>query len=181
MVEEVIRGGERFPAANKQSGVLEDIMKLTEATKVVETVESLKLKTACERYLEHLKTIGQQPSTMRTARRTLDLLIDEMGEQKEVGKILAVHVAKFFKSEAATMQPGKDGPKPKAEASIIQCHRIVRMALGWWKEAGWMEKLPLPASESRFAERMEKSGVGHRVCVHVVRSGPTGEIQNEAR
>ncbi len=71
------------------------------------------LKEACEQYLEHLKAVGKKPSTLGTARRTLDLLISEMGEDKEVKKILPLHVDKFFKSEAATMQPGKDGLNPR--------------------------------------------------------------------
>ena len=116
------------------------------------TITTVTLKDACGRYLEHLKAIGKKPSTLGTARRTMDLLIADMGEDKEVGKILPLHVDKFFKSEAATMQPGKDGPKPRAEASVLQIRRIVRAALVWWKEEGYSERLPIPASEKHFIE-----------------------------
>ena len=139
------------------------------STKTTQPEETMNLKTACALYLAHLKAIGQRPSTIHAARRTLDLLIADMGEAKKINAILPVHVSKFFKSEAATMQPGKDGPKPRAENSILQIKRIVRMGLGWWREQGWVDTLPLPASESRFAERMRQSGVGHRVCAHMVR------------
>ncbi len=110
------------------------------------------LKQACTEYLEHLKAIGKKPSTLGTARRTLDLMISAMGEDKEVGNILPVHVSTFFKSEAATMQPGKDGLKPRAQASILQIRRIVRAALVWWHEQGHCTTLALPKSERRFLE-----------------------------
>ena len=116
------------------------------------TITTVTLKDACGRYLEHLKSIGKKPSTLGTAKRTLDLLIAEMGETKEVGKILPLHVDKFFKSEASTMQTGKDGPKPRADASQLQIKRIVRSALVWWKNENYSERLPLPATEKRYLE-----------------------------
>jgi len=111
------------------------------------------LKDACEAYIAHMKTKGQSPSTLGTIQRTLALLIEEMGEDKEVGKILPVHVDRFFKSENATQQPGKDGMKPRAQASILQIRRITRMALVWWKEAGYTERLALPGDEKKFLEK----------------------------
>ena len=111
------------------------------------------LKNACEAYIDHMKTKGQSPSTLGTIQRTLALLIEEMGEDKEVGKILPVHVDRFFKSENATQQPGKDGMKPRAQASILQIRRITRMALVWWKEAGYTERLALPGDEKKFIEK----------------------------
>ncbi len=110
------------------------------------------LNEACEQYLEHLKDIGKKPSTIGTAKRTLDLLVTEMGEAKEVGKILPVHVDKFFKSEAATTLNGK----PRADASKLQIKRITRQALVWWKEQGWSDRLPLPGDEKRFVETKVK-------------------------
>ena len=111
------------------------------------------LKDAATKYIEHLEAIGKKPSTLGTTRRTLDLLATHMGEDKVVEKILTVHVAGFFKSEAATMQPGKDGPRPRAEASILQIRRIVRSALVWWHEQGFFSgDVPLPNSEKRYLE-----------------------------
>ena len=62
-------------------------MKQTKTEKALVTVESMDLQTACARYLEHLKALGQRPSTIRTARRTLDLLIGEMGEEKDISHV----------------------------------------------------------------------------------------------
>lgn len=112
---------------------------------------TMNLKEASGAYLEHLKAIGKKASTIGTAKRTLDLLVSEMGEAKEVGKILPVHVDRFFKSEAATMLNGK----PRADASKLQIKRIIRQALVWWKEQEWSERLPLPGDERRFVEPKE--------------------------
>ena len=109
---------------------------------------SITLKEAIAQYIQHLTETGQKPSTVGTARRTLDLLIADMGEGKEVGKILTLHVAGFFKSEAATTLKGK----PRAEASVLQIRRVVRAALVWWHEQGWLDALPLPKSEQHFVE-----------------------------
>ncbi len=113
---------------------------------------SINLRTAVEQYVQHQTEAGQKPSTIGTIKRSLDLLVDELGEDKEVGKILAVHIAGFFKSEAATMQAGKDGAKPRANASVLQIRRIVRAALVWWQAQGYLKTVPLPASEKAILE-----------------------------
>jgi len=57
------------------------------------------------------------------------------------------------------MQPGKDGMKPRAQASVLQIRRITRMALVWWKEAGYTERLAIPGDEKKFVEKAEKRAV----------------------
>jgi len=109
---------------------------------------SINLKDAATQYIEHLEAVGKKPSTVGTARRTMDLFVGHLGEGKEVGKILPVHIAGFFKSEAATMLKGK----PRAKASILQIRRIVRGALVFWHEQGHLESVPLPKEEKKFLE-----------------------------
>ena len=109
---------------------------------------SINLKDGAAQYIEHLETIGKKPSTVGTARRTTDLFVGHLGEGKEVAKILPVHVAGFFKSEAATTLNGK----PRAKASILQIRRIVRGALVFWHEQGLLDNVPLPKTEKKFLE-----------------------------
>jgi len=109
---------------------------------------SINLKDGAAQYIEHLEAIGKKPSTVGTARRTMDLFVGHLGEAKEVAKILPVHVAGFFKSEAATTLKGK----PRAKASILQIRRIVRGALVFWHEQGLLESVPLPKTEKKFLE-----------------------------
>jgi hypothetical protein len=112
---------------------------------------SISLKAAAAAYVVHLGAKGSKPSTIGTVKRTLDLLIEAMGEDKEVGKILPVHVDGFYKSEAATMLKGK----PRATASILQIRRIVRAALVWWHEQGYSDRLALPAEQRAIQEKHE--------------------------
>ena len=111
--------------------------------------KTITLKAASAAYVVHLGAVGKKPSTLGTVKRTLDLLTEAMGEDKEVGKILPVHVAAFYKSESATILKGK----PRAEASVLQIRRIVRAALVWWHEQGYSDRLPLPASEKAIQEK----------------------------
>ena len=108
----------------------------------------LELRIAIEEYLEHLKALGKKASTVGTAKRTMDLFEEHLGPKKVVAKIMPVHVAGFFKSEAATMLKGK----PRAKASILQIRRIVRSALVWWHEQGHLESVPLPKEDKKFLE-----------------------------
>lgn len=108
------------------------------------------LEIAIADYLDHLDQTGKSPSTIGTARRTLTLFQRHLGPDKRVAKILPVHVAGFYNSEAATTQPGKDGPKPRAKQSILQIRRIVRDALVWWNAQGSIATVPLPKDERKF-------------------------------
>ena len=109
---------------------------------------SINLKDGAAQYIEHLEAVGKKPSTVGTARRTMDLFVGHLGEGKEVAKILPVHVAGFFKSEAATTL----NEKPRAKASILQIRRIVRGALVFWHEQGLLDNVPLPKTEKKFLE-----------------------------
>jgi len=115
---------------------------------------SINLKNGAAQYIEHLEAIGKKPSTVGTARRTMDLFVGHLGEGKEVAKILPVHVAGFFKSETATMLKGK----PRAKASILQIRRIVRNALVYWHEQGYLASVPVPKEDKRFV----KDGNGNK-------------------
>jgi len=111
-------------------------------------VQEVELHIGVEEYIDHLVAIGKKPSTVGTTKRTLQLFEENLGAKKVIAKILPVHVAGFFKSEAATTLNGK----PRAKASILQIQRIVRGALVLWHEQGYLESVPLPKSEQRFLE-----------------------------
>ena len=101
------------------------------------------LGTAIVKYLEFMDEEGKSISTCGTAERTLKLLSDHLGEEKQMEKVLAVHVAGFFKSDAANQVNGK----PRASASILQIRRIVRQFLVWSNSVGYLAKIPLPKDE----------------------------------
>ena len=108
------------------------------------------LEIAIEDYLDHLEEAGKSSSTIGTAKRTMALLQQHLGDSKVISKILPVHVAGFYNSGAATTQEGKDGPKPRAKQSILQIRRIVRDALVYWHTQGHLENVPLTKDEKKF-------------------------------
>ena len=110
--------------------------------------KEVELHIGIEEYIEHLTAIGKKPSTVGTAKRTMALFGEHLGAKKVVAKIMPVHVAGFFKSDAATTLRDK----PRAKASILQIRRIVRGALMFWHEQGHLETVPLPKDEKKFLE-----------------------------
>jgi hypothetical protein len=110
--------------------------------------KELELSIGIEEYIKHLTAIGKKASTVGTAKRTMALFGEHLGAKKVVSKIMPVHVAGFFNSEAATTLKGK----PRAKASILQIRRIVRGALVYWHEQGHLESVPLPKEEKKFLE-----------------------------
>ena len=111
--------------------------------------QELELRIGIEEFIEHLEAIGKKASTIGTTKRTLKLFEEHLGADKVIAKIMPVHVSGFFKSEAATTLRGK----PRAKASIRQIRRIVRSALVWWHEQGYVASVPLPKEERRFIEQ----------------------------
>jgi len=111
--------------------------------------QELELRIGIEEFIEHLEAIGKKPSTIGTTKRTLKLFEEHLGADKVIAKIMPVHVSGFFKSEAATTLKGK----PRAKASILQIRRIVRSALVWWHEQGYVASVPLPKDEKKFLEQ----------------------------
>ena len=105
------------------------------------------LKEATNEFIDHLEATGKKASTISTSRRALDLLIASLGEDKVMAKILPVHISKFFNGDSVLQQPGKNGPKPRADASVKQIRRITRQFLFWSVEHKYIDKAPLPKDE----------------------------------
>jgi len=61
----------------------------------------MNLSIGIEKYIEHLAALGKKPSTIGTAKRTMALLQQHLGDSKVISKILTVHVANFYSSDAA--------------------------------------------------------------------------------
>jgi len=116
--------------------------------------KTVTIKEAAERYIEHLKELGKNERTIETYARHLDLAIQHFGEAKEIAKILPVHVAAFFKSDAVNKlirEPKKEG-EPRRERfrshhTVSQTKRVLRMMLVFCKEKGFVGKVAIPKSE----------------------------------
>jgi len=116
----------------------------------------LELSIGIEEYIEHLAAIGKKASTVGTAKRTMSLFGEHLGAKKVIANLMPVHVAGFFKSDTATTLRDK----PRAKASILQIRRIVRGALVFWHEQGYLDNVPLPKAEKEKFLKPKTNGKG---------------------
>ena len=112
------------------------------------------LKESCEAFIQHLRDSGVAENSIASYRWNCRLLVAFLGEDKEIGKILPVHIANFFRSEPVTMKTTKSGEKiARTAGSISQIRRVVRWAVAWWHEQGWISTIPLPAEDKKLLEK----------------------------
>lgn len=107
------------------------------------------LKTAIETYLAEINSSDKAKSTKYTFGNCLGIMQAHFGEEKEVGKILPVHMAGYFKSEGVM----GTAEKPKAKPTSDQIKRISRQFLVWAQGQGYIERLPLPKEEMEIEKR----------------------------
>ncbi len=114
------------------------------------------LKYAVDMYCNNLSEQGQKPTTVNTAKRILSLLSSTLGNDLPIHEIRTVEISEFFSSDHVRMKSAKRGKLvPRASNSIEQIRRIIRMALVWWWENGWISELPLPPEDLRFILNLE--------------------------
>ena len=107
------------------------------------------LKTAIETYLAEINSSDKAKSTKYTFGNCLGIMQTHFGGDKEVGKILPVHMAGYFKSEGVM----GTAEKPKAKPTSDQIKRISRQFLVWAVEQKYIDKLPLPKEEMEIEKR----------------------------
>jgi len=116
-------------------------------------MEQKNLKEACDAYIAHLRESGVAKNSIASYAWNLRLLVSFMGEDKELTKIMPVHIANFYRSDAVTSKTDADGEKIERTAgSISQIKRVTRWALSWFHEQGWLDKVPLPSDEKKILE-----------------------------
>lgn len=107
----------------------------------------MKLTEAIEQYTKQLEAEGKKPSTVKTTGRILKRLIETWGEQKELEKVLPVHVAGFFNGDATTGRGSEANASQSAVQTVLQIRRTVRHFLLWCQAQGWIKDVPLPKDE----------------------------------
>ena len=99
------------------------------------------LKDAGEKWLEHLEAAGKQERTVATYRRQFAVVTGFFGEDKALTAIRVTDVGRFFKSDALLKMPTG---KARAERTVAQIVRVLRMFLTWACEQGLIEAVPFP-------------------------------------
>jgi len=108
--------------------------------------KTITLKTAVEKYMEHLEAEGKTERTRYTYLMDLKLALEHFGEDKKLAKLIPAQVAGFFKSDLVTTVP-KSG-RAKSEITITKTKRVFRQMLVFCRDQQWIETLPLTKDEA---------------------------------
>jgi len=99
------------------------------------------LKQAAPQYLEALKAAGKNDRTVETYKRQFEVIMGFFGEDKAVTGIRAADVGRFLKSDALAKMPNG---KERAEPTVQQIVRVLRMFLEWAQGKGLVEAVAFP-------------------------------------
>ena len=103
----------------------------------------LTLKDAAPQYLEHLRAAGKKEQTLKTYAKGLETAVGFFGEGKTLKAIRPADVGRFLKSDALLKKPNG---KERAQPTVDQVARVLRMLLAWAVEQGHVESVAFPKS-----------------------------------
>lgn len=92
-------------------------------------------------YVRAIEDQGHSPSTCRGYKGELHMAEEAIGENTPVASITVEQVARFYKSDPVVKT--RDG-LPKAQLGVDKTRRVLRLALVWAVQQGWIETAPLP-------------------------------------
>jgi hypothetical protein len=105
------------------------------------------LADLCEAYVAHLEEAGKSPGTVFSYTAELKLACSELGRDTQITALTPEQVQVYYDCDRVTkLRSGA----PKANASVAKTRRVLRLALCHALEQGWIEKVPLPASDAAF-------------------------------
>lgn len=97
------------------------------------------------RYLEHMKAQDKSPGTLFSYGMELRLACKELHEDAPIALLTIEDVRRFFTCDRVTRL--KSG-KSKAQPSIDKSRRVLRLALVYAVEQGWLASAPIPEMEA---------------------------------
>ena len=99
------------------------------------------LTDVAEGYLAQMEKAGKSEGTISSYKMELRVALDELGAETPAASLTQKRVAEFFDCTRVTkLRSGK----PKAKPSIDKTRRVLRLALVWAEEQGFIEKAPIP-------------------------------------
>ena len=101
----------------------------------------LTLKDAAPRFIEHLRAAGRKEQTLRTYAKALEVAAGFFGDGKSLKAIRPADVGRFLKSDALLKKPNG---KTRAQPTVDQIARVLRMLLEWAQAEGHVEKVAFP-------------------------------------
>ena len=105
-------------------------------------------------YLAALEDKGTSLMTRASYQNDLKLALKALGEKTRVAALTALKVENFFESDVVTKT--KTG-KAKAQPTVLKTRRVLRLALVWAQEQGWIREAPIPEAYQRRQGRKKKA------------------------
>jgi hypothetical protein len=99
------------------------------------------LKGAAPQFIEHLRAAGKKEQTLRTYGTALDVVAGFFGEGKSLKAIRPADVGRFLKSDALLKKPNG---KERAQPTVDQIVRVLRMLLEWAQAKGHVATVAFP-------------------------------------
>jgi hypothetical protein len=109
-------------------------------------VPLITMKLLSERYIEHLIASGKSPGTAMSYLLDITTATKFLGEDTKILSITPDDVRRF--NDSAVVMRKKNG-QPKAAPSYLKSQRVLRLALVWAAEQGWIESAPIPTIEPK--------------------------------
>ena len=97
-------------------------------------------------YLAALEAKGTSIMTRASYAADLAVALKALGEKAKVSTLTARKVGNFFESDTVTKT--RTG-KAKAMPTILKTRRVLRLALVWAQEAGWITEVAVPEAYQR--------------------------------
>lgn len=105
----------------------------------------LTLKALCEAYAKGMEREGKSPGTCASYMAELHVAMAELGVETSVAGLSPERVAEYF--GCARVNKLRSG-RPKSPLSIAKTQRVLRLALAFAEQQGWIEKAPLPVAQA---------------------------------
>ena len=115
----------------------------------------LTLKGAAPQFIEHLRAAGKKEQTLRTYGTALEVVAGFFGEGKSLKAIRPADVGRFLKSDALLKKPNG---KERAEPTVKQIVRVLRMFLEWAQAQGMVETVAFPKDAMPKRRRKQQEG-----------------------
>ena len=119
------------------------------------------LKDAAPQFIEHLRAAGKKEQTLRTYGTALEVVAGFFGEGKTLRALRPADVGRFLKSDALLKKPnGKD----RAQPTVDQIVRVLRMLLEWAQGQGHVPTVAFPKDalpKRRRKQQTQQEGAAH--------------------
>lgn len=109
-------------------------------------VPLITMKLLGERYIQHLADSGKSQGTALSYMIEITTAAKYLGEDTPISTLTPDDIRRF--NDSKVVMAKKNG-KPKAPPSYLKTQRVLRLALVWAAEQGWIEEAPLPTAESK--------------------------------